>query len=75
MAARREGVSSGLPGTPNRTVDYDYDKDGRMTVLHNRLDKPFVKLEVDHYGKFGVEFGELPDGETLLDLLTLLEDN
>ena len=39
------------------------------------LDKPFVKLEVDSYGNCGVEFGELPDGETLLDLLTLLEDN
>lgn len=38
------------------------------------LDKPFVQLEVDHYGQCGVEFGELPDGETLLDLLTLLED-
>ncbi len=39
------------------------------------LDKPFIKLEVDHYGQCGVVFGELPDGETLLDLLTLLEDN
>ena len=40
-----------------------------------RLDKLFVQLEVDHYGRCGIEFGELPDGETLLDLLTLLEDN
>ena len=38
------------------------------------LDKPFIQVEIDHFASGGVQPGELPDRETLLDLLTLVED-
>ncbi len=39
------------------------------------LDKPFAQLAIDDsFASHGVQMGELPDRETLLDLLTLVED-
>ncbi len=38
------------------------------------LDKPFAQLAINSFASYGVQPGEMPDRETLLDLLTLVED-
>ena len=43
-------------------------------IDHMWLDKPFIKLEIDHYASHGVKQGETPGPETLIGILQLMED-